>query len=100
MNRTPSLTVVDELDSGSTQRNSLLPLGFTPMRNKRIEAAIALVAMRLLKEGKISPDQVRSHAVQQVARSLPALPFRRLLRLPRPSKNDCPIYRKQACRAA
>lgn len=80
--------------------NSRRPLGFTAMPNKRVNAAIAAEGMRLLKEGRLSPDAVRREAVRNVAATLPALPFARRHRLPRPSKNDCPIYRKQACAEA
>lgn len=81
-------------------RNSELPLGFTPMPNKRIDAAVAAEGIRLLKDGQISPNAVPREAVRAVASTLPALPFARRHRLPRPSKNDCPIYRKQACAPA
>ena len=77
--------------------NSRRPLGFTPIPNKRINAAIAAEGIRLLKQGRLSPAAVRREAVRNVAATLPALPFARRHCLPRPSKNDCPIYRKQAC---
>ncbi|EJU13662.1 hypothetical protein LH128_07607 [Sphingomonas sp. LH128] len=80
--------------------NSRFPLGFTPIRNKRIEAAIAAEGIRLLKAGLARPDAVHNDAIRNVAANLPASPFARRLRLPRPSKNDSPIYRKQACSAA
>lgn len=91
-------TVQDEYFVPS--RNSDLPLGFTPMANKRIEAAIAAMGIELLKAGKTSPNNVHREAVRLVAATLPARPFARRHRLPRPSKNDCPVYRKQACAAA
>lgn len=80
--------------------NSRRPLGFTSMPNRRINAAIAAEGIRLLREGRLSPDAVRREAVRNVAATLPALPFACRHRLPRPSKNDCPIYRKQACAEA
>lgn len=83
-----------------SHRSRDLPIGFTPIRNKRIEAAIAAMGIELLKAGKASPNNVHREAVRIVAATLPALPFARRHRLPRPSKNDCPVYRKQACAVA
>lgn len=93
------MTYLIEDEYFTPSRNSDLPLGFTPMRNKRIDAAIAAEGVRLLKEGRLSPSAIRRESVHNVAATLPALPFARRHRLPRPSKNDCPIYRKQACAA-
>jgi len=91
---------MDELGYVQSRRSRDLPLGFTPIRNARIEAAVAAAALKLLKKGELDPRDVHREAVRQVARTLPAPAFARRYRLPRPSKNDCPIYRKQACAAA
>lgn len=91
---------LDEYDFAHTGRTRVLPIGFTPMRNKRIEAAIAAEGIRLLKASLATANNVHREAVRIVAATLPALPFARRHRLPRPSKNDCPIYCKQACAAA
>lgn len=79
--------------------NSRLPIGFTPMTNKRIQAAVASAAMQLLRAGRCSPNQVHSQAVSLVARTLPHPGHARRYRLPRPSKSDSAAYRKQACAA-
>lgn len=92
--RRGKLVILDEY------ANSRRPLGFTPIRNKRIDAAIAAQALRLLRAGLATPSNVQREAVRIVAGMLQAEPLARRLRLPRPSKNDCPIYRKQACELA
>lgn len=76
---------------------SSLPIGFTPISNKRIDAAIAATAIKLLESG-MKPEKVHVEAVRAVARTLPPLPFARRHRLPRPSKSDNPEYRKVAAR--
>lgn len=91
--------ITDEPGYVRSHRSRDLPLGFTPIRNKRIEAAIAAMGIKLLKAGKTSPNNVHREAVRIVAATLPTLTFARRHRLPRPSKNDCPVYRKQACAA-
>lgn len=91
--------IIDD-EFAQRRRNRDLPIGFTPVRNKRIDAAIAAVALALLEAGKLQPRDVHIEAVRQVARTLPAPAFGRRLRMPKPSKSDSPVYRKQACAAA
>jgi hypothetical protein len=88
---------MDEFGDVRSMRSRDLPIGFTPIRNKRIEAAIAAAALALLDARKLLPHQVQVEAVRQVARTLPLPAFGRRYRLPKPSKSDSPLYRKQAC---
>ena len=83
-----------------SRRNRDLPIGFTPIRNKRIDAAVAAAALALLEAGKLHPRDVPMEAVRQVARTLPLPAFARRFRMPKASKSDSPVYRKQACAAA
>ena len=85
------------LDANATSR---LPIGFTPIANKRINAAIAAAALKLLEAGRLDPRSVQVEAVRQVARTLPLPPIARRHRTPKPSKSDSPTYRKQACAIA
>ena len=73
--------------------NSALPIGFTPVANKRILAAIGAVSLALVDSGW-RPLQAEVEAVRRVARTLPVLPLQRRHRAPRPSKSDDPAYRK------
>jgi hypothetical protein len=91
--------IIDD-EFAQRRRSRDLPIGFTPIRNKRIDAAIAAAALALLKAGKLHPREVHVEAVRQVARILPAPEFGRRLRMPKPSKSDSPVYRKQACAVA
>lgn len=75
------------------RRLSELPIGFTPVRNKRIDAAIAAAALALLDAGE-KPEKVHRLAVKHVARTLPSLPFAKRHHVPRPSKSDDPDYRR------
>lgn len=76
-------------------KTSELPIGFTPVRNRRIEKSVAATAAELVEAGN-ETDYAWRTARQQVARNLPPLPFARRHRMPKPSKSDCPIYRKVA----
>ena len=72
-------------------KTSELPIGFTPVRNARIDAAIAAIAELLIEAGNEVGTAWRT-ARLQVARKLPTGPVRR--RTPKPSKSDDPAYRK------
>lgn len=74
-------------------KNSDLPIGFTPVRNKRIMATIGAVTLALVNTGW-RPEQAEAEGVRRVARTLAPLPHQRRHRAPRPSKSDDPAYRK------
>lgn len=80
-------------------KNSDLPIGFTPVPNKRIDAAIAAIALKLMVAGA-HPTHVHREATRAVAHTLPFPAHRRSYRTPKPSKSDSAVYRKQACPAA
>lgn len=67
--------------------------GFTPVPNRRIQAAVARASLDLLGSG-VTPDRAEAEAWRIVASRLPHAGFKRTLRPPRPSKSDDPAYRK------
>jgi hypothetical protein len=72
--------------------------GFTPVRNERVEKAIAtqeaLISLAALNGGGVpNAIEVREQALRNVARSLPKPQPSKLYRH-RPSKSDSPAYRK------
>lgn len=72
---------------------SHLPIGCHPVRNQRIEMAVLAEFNRQLK---LFSDAASAHAEAWaiVARTLPPAPVRKQLRLPKPTKNNSPAYRK------
>jgi hypothetical protein len=72
---------------------SHLTIGFHPVRNKRIEMAVFAELSRQLE---LFGDTAIAHAEAWaiVARTLPPAPMRKTLRLPKPTKNNDPAYRK------
>lgn len=74
-------------------RPKLLPMGFTPIPNRRIDAAIAK-ARELLDAAGCAAETLDETARRLVASTLPALPFRHRYRRPKPSKSDDAAYRR------
>lgn len=68
--------------------------GFTPVPNKRIDAALAVAGLRAkLANPLLSAAEAERQGYRDVCATLPrGRPFRHLF--PRPSKNDCAAYRK------
>lgn len=78
--------------------------GFTPVRNKRISAAVdaqeILITADALERGlNLTPMEIRDQAVSNVARMLPRPPMVRSYHR-RPSRSDDPAYRKSIWPAA
>lgn len=72
---------------------SSLPIGFTPIPNKRIGLAIVKAERGFLKDG-VDPNKAHGLAVRQVAATLSPLPLAHRHRAPRPTKSEDPAYRK------
>lgn len=79
----------------AVNRGAAQTTGFTPIPNRRIQAAIAAEVVRLMEVEKLTGPEAQDRAIRTVARTLPSpRPFRHLF--PRPSKSDNPVYRKAA----
>lgn len=78
------------------ERRKTLVAGFTPVPNKKLDAARAVAGLRAkLANPALSPKQAEEQGFRDFCSTLPrGRPFRHLF--PRPSKNDSPAYRKQS----
>lgn len=72
--------------------------GFTPVPNKRIQAAVTAVLASL--PPAMNPIAALQFAIDAVRRRLPPVPIARRHRAPRPSKSDKAKYRKAGDGAA
>lgn len=83
------------------QRRAEMVRGFTPVPNKRINAAIMSATAEFLLDEVVTKlpkaqqvNEARRLAVRRVTASLPGISFAKRHRAPRPSKSDNPAYRK------